>query len=179
MLALFVVETNKDNNSDWLYINTFLKNSYETGNNILRPVYLNGKGNYCKASVKREIEKWGSHFLSQKPIDDTIKVFYCIDTDDLSRTAKAVENKRKAEEIKNYCVGNGYGFIWFHEVIEQVFIGKRVSNNEKRAVARQFAQKSTIEIDRSKLRCNDYRECRIGTSNIDLVFSRFFSEKAG
>lgn len=177
MLALFVVETNKDNNSDWLYINTFLKSFYEMGNSVLRPVYLNGKGNYKKASVKAEIDRKSNQYLSQKPIDGTIRVFYCIDTDDLSRTAKAAENKRKAEEIKNYCVGKGYGFIWFHEVIEQVFVRKRVKDKEKKAVAKQFAKNGSILFDIRELRCNDYDGCKAGTSNIDLVLRMQFESK--
>ena len=176
MLAVFVVETNSRNKSDYLYIKKYLDTFFEIGDSVIRPVYLGGKDNYRGNAPQKEIRSWISKYLSTDRADRRT-VVYCIDTDDISRGPDADVNRRKAREIEDFCSRNDYRFIWFHEVIEQAFVGERVSNKEKGTVAESFARKNLQAFDRSKLRCASYNECRIGTSNIDMVLKQFFPEK--
>ena len=178
MLAVFVVETNSRNKSDYLYVKKYLDTFFESGNNVVRPIYLGGKDNYKDSSRLKDIKKLISKYQSIDRDDERAVVFYCIDTDDISRGPDANRNRSKANEIEDFCRRNGYEFIWFHEVIEQSFVGKRVSDNEKGKAAEQFVKRNLGNLDRSKLRCGSYSECRPGTSNIDAVLNRYFTGKS-
>ena len=49
---IIVVETNKECDSDWMYIYSAINYFYNVNQDIkLTPVYMNGKSNYCKRSV--------------------------------------------------------------------------------------------------------------------------------
>ena len=180
MLAIFVVETNSRNRSDEIYIRKYLKSFYDinSGDDVIRTVYLGGKDNYRDSARQEDIRTLTSKYLSIERDDRKVVVMYLIDTDDISRGPDANTNRRKAKEIEEFCRQRNYEFIWFHEVIEEAFVGTRVSSNEKKAAAEQFERKVRININRSKLRYSDFSECKIGTSNIDLVFRQFFTEKA-
>jgi hypothetical protein len=178
VLAVFVVETNSRNKSDFLYVKKYLDTFFESGSNVVRPIYLGGKDKYEDASRVREINSLVSKYLSVDREDKRIVVFYCMDTDDISRGPDASLNRKKAQEIEQFCKRKGYEFIWFHEVIEQTFVGKRVSDNEKGKAAVQFVKRNLCNLDRTKLRCDSYSECRPGTSNIDAVLSRYFMGKS-
>ena len=179
MLAVFVVETNSNNKSDDIYVRKYLKSFYviDSGDDVIRTVYLGGKDKYDDSAKKKEINNLRLKYLSMYRTDRRIAVFYCIDTDDISRGPDANENRRKAKEIEEFCRRNGYEFIWFHEVIEQAFIGKRVSSNEKKSAAERFAKRNLSQFGRSKLCCSDYSLCKMGTSNLDTVLRRHFKEK--
>ena len=53
---IFVVETRKTCNSDWIYIKDTVEHfySYERTELKLTPIYMDGKGNYFKK--KKEVE---------------------------------------------------------------------------------------------------------------------------
>lgn len=104
-------------------------------------------------------------------------VIYFIDTDDISDGPNANENRMIDQEIMSFCNNNGFEFVWFHEVIEQVFVGRRVSKKEKKTVAERFSSEDAKRITRSKLCCVNYNGYRMGTSNIDMVLCKFFAEK--
>lgn len=179
MLAILVVETNIKNKSDDIYVRTYLKAFYQISetDDVIKTIYLEGKDNYNNSAIAKKIKGLSDHYLNIKRVDETVVVFYFIDTDDLSRGPAANENRNKIRIIEDFCSRNDYRFVWFHEVIEQTFVGKRVSNKEKGTVAESFARKNLQAFDRSKLRCANYNECRMGTSNIDMVLKQFFPEK--
>lgn len=57
MLAVLVVETNRANGSDYIYLRKYLKSVYDSSNDVLSPVFLEGKGNYNKPARVKEIRK--------------------------------------------------------------------------------------------------------------------------
>lgn len=52
MQLIFIVEANKDSQSDYLYISETLKKYYNTLGHKMTPIFLNGKGNYNKKKTE-------------------------------------------------------------------------------------------------------------------------------
>lgn len=177
MLAILVVETNRKNKSDYIYLKKYMGVFFDIGSDIIRPVYLKGKTNYNDSARIKEIQGLISDYKSIPREDNRIAVLYFIDTDDISRGPNANKNKKLNSDIKRFCKTNGFEFVWFHEVIEQVFIGTRVPDKEKKAFAERFASRRIYNFNRSKLCYRDCNQCIEGSSNIDLILKNFFSEK--
>jgi len=176
MLAVFVVEANSKSKSDFMYINKWLHSNFDIEpEDVVRAVYLDGKGNFNKPSVEKEIGNLKKKYRATSRRDKREVVFFCIDTDDLSRTALAQDNLKELSEIADYCKIRDYELIWFHEVIEQLFLGKRVSRNKKADEARMFVQKEFPNQLPGKFACENYNQCIIGSSNMGLVLSRHFT----
>lgn len=157
---VFVVETNKKCNSDWIYIKDTIEYFYEYDRTQIKftVLYMDGKGNYKKK------EKPISQFIKQyKAMSRTnhSKVIYCFDCDDFDSNP---DDLRFLKEVERYCGDKGYEFIWFCKDVEQVYIGKKVDDSQKRKEAAVFkAGKLINKIDHKQLSEERYRT---GTSNI-------------
>ena len=74
------------------------------------------------------------------------------------------------KDAKKYCDDKGYDFVWFCKDVEQVYIGKKVNDSQKKDVAAKFKEHKQIkEVDVKKLNAENYR---INTSNIMTVLNR-------
>lgn len=129
-----MVETNKVCQSDWMYINTLIKNVYDIKGTKLSPVYMAGKGNYLnkEPQVNSLMEKY----------DGSSKVFICIDLDKVNSSPQDVELN---DRIEKFCNDRGYILIWFKKHIEDVFLGRDVENSKKRKEADSFLSKNSIK----------------------------------
>lgn len=141
MQLIFIVETNKKSQSDYLYISETLNKYYNTLGHKMTPIYLNGKGNYNKkkTEIGRNISKYSG----------TTHIFMCYDIDNPIEPAYELNPL-----IEEYARENGYELIWFYEDIEQVYLGESVSNSVKTLKAKQFVAHNDIngvqEINLSK-----------------------------
>lgn len=71
------------------------------------------------------------------------------------------------KEAKKYCKDRGYEFVWFCKDIEQVYIGKRVDDSQKKKEAATFKAKKMIQkVDKNRLSVNTYK---VSASNIMKV----------
>lgn len=175
MLAIFIVDADNKSKSDFIYISKYLRHFFTIGKqDVIRSVCLGGKGNYKKNSKKNEIKTIVEKFKSFKRDDDRVVVFCCVDIDDVSRTGNAHENRVYAKTIQNYCCDKNWEFVWFHETIEEVFWGRRVSDKEKCRVAHSLTEKSLESLNVYHFKHASYLECVSGTSNLDIVLGRFF-----
>ncbi len=175
MLAIFIVESDNKSKSDYLYISKYLHHFFNVGKqDVIRPVFLGGKGNYRKRSKESEIKGFVEKFKSYKRDDDRIVVFCCIDIDDISRTGSAHENRVYAKTIHDYCCDKNWEFVWFHETIEEVFVGKRVSDKDKYRTARSFAVERLDSLKDCSFKHESYSGCVSGTSNLDIVLGKYF-----
>ena len=113
---VFVVETNKKCNSDWIYIKDTIEHFYvyDRTQVKLSPVYMDGKGKY--KNKEKQIRQLIAQYSAAAKTNRT-KVIYCFDCDDYDSNQ---EDLRFLEEAKQYCASKGYDFIWFCKDIEIV-----------------------------------------------------------
>lgn len=156
---IFCLETNKKANTDWIYINEYLKMKYGHYNNIkFTPEYMGSKQRYnSNAVIKRLRDK-------RKMYPGKSYVLMCIDTDNLNSNQT---QKKEYEKIKTYCKEKDYFLIWFHIDIEDVFQGHKVDNKQKVKEASNFQKHKMIKnLDLSVFEKN--KESQHG-SNLGLV----------
>lgn len=164
---IFVVETNKKCNSDWIYIKDTVDYfySYEQTELKFTPIYMDGKGNYFKKEkeVKSKIKQYK---VSSK--ENNSKVLYCFDCDE-SNTKQ--EDASFLKKVKKFCKEEGYEFVWFCKDIECVYIGNKVDDSQKKIVATKFkAKKSIQKIDKKNLLGGEYQNKK---SNILEILNQY------
>lgn len=164
---IFVVETNKKCNSDWIYIKETVDQfySYEQTKTKFTPIYMDGKGNYMKKL--KEIETKKRQFRAASKSNQS-RVIYCFDCDEFDRKS---EDLKFLSEARKFCKKEGYEFVWFCKDIEHVYIGKRIEDSQKKKEAANFkARKLISKIDRKRLSEYDYK---VERSNILEVLDRY------
>lgn len=168
---IFVVETNKKCNSDWIYIKDTIEHfyKYDKAHVKFTPVYMDGRGKYEKK--EKEIKNWIKQYASMTKTNQT-KVIYCFDCDDYDVKA---EDLAFLDKVQNYCNTKGYDFVWFCKDIECVYIGEKVADSNKKSKAAMFKEKKLIEkVDDKKLNGVEYK---INTSNIMSVLDGYLDRK--
>lgn len=167
MQLIFVVETNKACKSDWIYIKDTVNHfyQYETGNIKLTDVYMNGKGRY-KSKEKEIQEKISSYQATSST--NVSQVIYCFDCDEYDIKP---EDQRFLQEAQDYCTRKAYEFVWFCKDIEQVYLGRKVADKQKKKEAAKFKEKKMInQISSDVLFADRYRN---QTSNILKVLDKY------
>lgn len=169
MQFIFVVETNKKCNSDWIYIKDTVENfyAYERSQVKLSVVYMDGKGNYNSKKKEKEIDNLISQYKVTAKTNQS-QVIYCFDCDDYNSNP---DDLKFLEEAKKYCNDKGYDFVWFCKDVEQVYLGRKVDDIQKKKEATTFkAKKRITEVDASRLTCGKYR---LNTSNIMNILDKY------
>ena len=157
---VFVVETNKKCNSDWIYIKDTVEHFYEYDRTQIKfsTVYMDGKGKY--KSKEKQVAQFVRQYSAMSNANHS-KVLYCFDCDDYDSNPN---DQKFLKEAKQYCDSKGYDFVWFCKDVEQVYIGKRVDDSQKKKEAAAFkARKLINKVDQKRLSGDNYRLC---TSNI-------------
>ena len=160
---IFVVETNRQCNSDWIYIKDAIEHFYQYEKSQLKfsPVYMDGKGKYRQK--EKQINQLKKQYNSQTQNNDT-KVIYCFDCDNYDTNA---QESIFLETAKKYCEERNYEFVWFCKDIEQVFIGQQISNSQKKNEAVKFKRQNQIQsVDHDRLLSTTFRQ---GYSNFMMV----------
>ncbi len=168
---IFVVETNKITKSDDRYVSKLISQLYDLSKNDVQfqYVHMGTKYRYNKPSVLKEIKEY-----IQQNKNGINHVVYCFDTDRIDNDQVQVEALKKYE---NFCIQNGFYFVWFCYDIETVFLGHSVPDNEKEKESRDFFRKK-FELEKSlKLRLSknkdDIKSNR--SSNILTVLSELYN----
>ena len=166
---IFVVETNKQCNSDWIYIKDTREYFYvyERTRVKLSVVYMDGRGNYNSKKKEKEIKRLISQYSAASERNQS-KVIYCFDCDEYNNNP---DDLKFLEDAKKYCDDKGYDFVWFCKDIEQVYIGKKVDDSQKKKEAATFKAKKLIaKVDSDRLSVGKYR---INSSNIMSVLDQY------
>lgn len=166
---IFAVETNKNCNSDWIYIKDTIEHfyAYERTKVKLSVVYLDGKGNYNSKKKEKEVKKLISQYGAGSKLNQS-NVIYCFDCDEYARKPDDLQFLKNA---KDFCDSNGYDFVWFCKDIEQVYIGKQVEDSQKKRAAAAFKEKKSImEVHADRLSADYYQ---MGTSNLMNILDRY------
>lgn len=171
---IFCVEANQQSKSDFMYIEQTIKQFYDFGDASvqIRPVYMNGKGNFNTGKIERKIEKLAKPFLSVSKENESY-VLFCFDCDEYDSNA---EDAKFLVNAKTFCENNwNYRFVWFCRDIEEVYLGKMVENHQKKKRAESFIGNKMIEtVNIQTLSCSHYHRKR---SNLCLVLDEFLHRK--
>lgn len=165
---LFLVETNAQSNSDYLYIRSFIQKRYQLCNPTpkLTAIYLHGKS-HCQDKEK-EIQNKRRQFPGKT------SVILCLDTDE------GKESEKLNARIEEYCHQRGYHLVWFHRDVEEVFLGHRLRSKEtslKKEAAEQFGRKGAMDsLDQRRFE-KEAPFHEKGTSNLACVLDALLPRK--
>lgn len=157
---IFVVETNKKCGSDWIYIKETIERFYTYERTQLKftPIYMDGKGKYLKKEADVTSKERQYRAMSKS---NQSKVIYCFDCDEYDRKPEDADFLKNA---RKFCEDRGYKFVWFCKDIENVYIGKRIDDSQKKKEAVNFKSRKLISrVIEKNLSQSNYK---IASSNI-------------
>ena len=169
---IFVVETNRDCNSDWIYIKETIDRfyAYDQAHVKLSPVYMASKTKYKKNKVKNGITKYIKDYRAGAKEES--KVIFCFDCDNYDND---IGDKNFLKEVKSFCKKEGYEYVWFCKDIERVYLGNEVTDSKKKTEAAKFKAKKLINnVDESSLLEKAYK---VNSSNILVILDKFLERK--
>ena len=169
---VFVLECNREDKSDAIYLNEVLNHFYVFENDRYSQVsrqniFLEGKGKY--KSVKNRLQN-EMRIFSKEGVES--KVIYMIDLDSNEPNYKKGTLNRN---IMDYCENNGYDLIWMCENVENVFLGLEPSAlDDKTEAAKDWARNENKELNAVKLSKTNIQKC---CSNILLILDKYLKRK--
>lgn len=166
-LLAIVIESPKGK-SDHMYISTLLNIFYIIDSTIkLEFIPLDGKPSYNYIKVEKKIEE-----LKKRSTYDEFYVIYCLDTDEFDIS---IRDNNLNNDIKNYCKMKKYDLVWFCREIEEVILGKLVSDNEKQEYAQKFIKnKKSLSINESTFNKQPFQKKK---SNFLKIFDKYLIKK--
>lgn len=168
---IFCVETNKQADTDWVYIGETIKAKYNISNQIkLNKINMETKSKYNSRKVLGEIEKLTKAYKDYA--HGETKVIYCIDTDAYESN---YEQKKELDAIISFCKKYNYDLVWFCHDVEEVFVGKRVETSQKVKEAGVFRSNKGIERVREEKLSSP--EIRNKCSNLLRVLDKYLERK--
>ena len=166
---VLVVEANEKAKTDFIYINSVLNNVYNirSRNDIkVSPVFMGGKGKYKKVADKINKLVKAYNYIGESC------VIYCFDTDKYDTDTG--DEKALHDEMQ-YCIDNGYEFVWFCHDIEEVFLGKSVSKSEKTDKVKSYSVRHGVEnLNLDVLKAEVMGK---GKSNLLLILRKYLEDK--
>ena len=157
---IFVVETNKKCQSDWMYIKDTIEHFYAFDRTQVKlsVVYMDGRGNYEKK--EKDVQNLISQYKAASKKNQS-RVIYCFDCDEYDRKPEDADFLKNA---RKFCEDRGYEFVWFCKDIENVYIGERIDDSQKKKEAVNFKSRKLISrVIEKNLSQNNYK---IASSNI-------------
>ena len=162
-LIQICVESKKKAKTDAIYVDKALKYFYNIGSDVkILYVYLNGKGNYNRQSVLKEIIRNKKQSSADKQV-----VVYVIDTDNLQDSNVVKENAA----ITNFCHNKNFDLVWMCENVEEVFLNKRVADKQKVSAAKCFGLKKGL--DKASTSSLSATQITNKNSNLLLIFDQY------
>ena len=174
---LFVVETNNVVKSDSAYIVWLLKKSFD---DYIVPgrsdelfihydfVFMDGRQNYKKRSVKNDIKSKTALFYKKKT-----HVVYCVDVD-----SQTIGDLQEIGEIRRYCEENGYHLVISYREIEDVVKAPSGSSKHNRVklFLKNYPKKEYVD---ERCLCVPYEQVigRVGTTNFNDVIRMIIDER--
>lgn len=168
---IFVLETNRKCNSDWLYIKEAIEHFYSIENVKLSPVYLDGKTKYTRK--EKTIRDLASRFQKAESTRKNVThTLFCFDTDSIFTKT---EDRNFFEKAQKYCKEHDYEMVWFCTDIETVFSGNPVDQNNKKREAVSFKAHQKIHQVSPEILSRDHIQYR--SSNLLSVLDHYLRRK--
>ena len=177
MQFIIVNESDSQAQIDYQYIRAFIDRHYPNARRRVRftPVFLSGKPHFGEKEkeISQKIKDYASLNLyggREKPRQTVVCFFLDVD--------EGAEAERLNPEIRAYCKTRGYHLVWFRRDVEEVFLGRQVSDKEKRSEVVSFLRKK--KMDALSLEPfsspGDSFPAKNGTSNIKDVLDGIFKK---
>ena len=165
---LMCVETNKQSNTDYVYISCTLSHYYQESIKISRkPIYLGSKTKYSDRKIQTKIAQL------KKDFNGETSVIYFIDTDE--DTIKP-EDSKLLDNIKAFCIKQEYDLVLFNRDIEDVYWGKQCDDSSKVKLSAQFRMNNMINsVSESVLSSTSISRHQ---SNILTILDKYWTRKA-
>lgn len=161
---IFCVETNKKADTDSIYLMDAIRHLYIINNQVkISKVYMGSKSKYKSKSVLKEISEKTKAFTFGET-----KVVYCIDTDEFEKNK---EHEKELDDIRQFCEEHGYELLWFCHDVEEVFLGKTISDAQKVQEAEAFRRKRKIEEIQVEMLSSSVK--RAHTSNLVQILDKY------
>lgn len=94
-------------------------------------------------------------------------VVYCLDVDN------SLKDEINNADVINYCKENNYELVWFNKDVEDVFLGKQISDSKKTKEAANFAKQNKIQqLNIKLLNCHNPLT-KHHYSNLKIVFDKY------
>lgn len=177
-LLILVVEADRKAKTDFLYIDTYIRNTFDNPNKSkIMPVYMCGKSKFNSSSINFQINK----LIKQYP--GNVNVLFCIDID--NNRNKEIQNLNN--KINGYCKSNPFTsscysvstqLIWFNCDIEEVMLGKRVMDSDKVKSVKKFVSTNSLSsLAGADLKAADSQMSCCRKSNIETVICKYLFKK--
>ena len=146
MLLIIVLETKNDNGSDYLYYKSILSRFYqERGTGVkLQPVFMNSKTNY--KSIGSKIAYYQNQYASENHV-----IYFC----DYDKPELNFDQRMLNNDIIQFCNNNNYDLVWFNRTIEDVLIGKIITDNKTKIALNFYKDDKIYNVDENKLYSKD------------------------
>jgi len=171
---IFCVETNSKCKSDFVYIRNTIDHfyDYDRAHVQFRPVYMDGKGNYNTRKTDRKIKELSVPFERASKNNESYTLF-CFDCDDYDANPS---DSRFLNDAYSFCKKkDNYRFVWFCKDVEDVYLGRRIENHQKKKEAEEYARKGLIKtLNINHLNFTSYLPHR---SNLCVVLDEFLNRK--
>jgi K+ transporter len=170
MQFILCVETNKIDLSDKIYVNAILDYVYKlniSNKHKKTYVYLGSKYNYNNRSILKEIRS-----NEQKYPGRSILIYF-FDKDKFTSNPRDL---RFIKEIEEYTSKVNCEVVWFVKDIENVFLGKSVSDKNKVDESIRFKKNNLVlSLKLENLEKEDPMSA--GESNLLTVFDKYLGDK--
>lgn len=125
MIRLIVVcETRASSKTDYKYIKSVIDYYYKPRSCSIKPIYATSKPELIKQDKKIEKE------INDYPGQAIVVLFADVDLDD-----NDLNNR-----IISYCNNKKYELVWMNGTIEEVFLGRKISNKQKTKEANKYLE---------------------------------------
>ena len=161
MIELIIIkETRSSSKSDWMYIKSTIDYYYKPRSCSLKKIFAKTKTELIKQDAKISILINNTQRSS--------KVIICADYD---------RDEEINSIIKKYCTDNLFDLAWMNLDVEDVYLGRQVSKNNKTNEAISFQKMSDKLLPKLKnLNINDPLNSR-HSSNILIILDKYLERK--
>ncbi len=175
---IICVEANKESKSDYIYIKKTIEEFFDLDLSVVKlsPIYMGGRGNYASNKIRKEIKRLSNQYNSTS-LNNENSVIFCFDCDDYDTNS---EDENFITRAKQFCDKNNYDFVWFCRDVEDVYLKRKVPDNQKRKEADRFITGKKIESVRAEVlseKGNSLSDFRIHRSNIFSVLEKYLKKK--
>lgn len=163
---ILCLESEEKNKIDEIYVSelvrfffkSHLKNSLK-----LNYLFLKGKHNYNHKNILKRIRIDSKYFKNNH-------VIYFLDKDKFDSSS---EDNKFVDNVNKFCELEKFNVVWFVRDIENVCLGKQISNSEKLTEAIKFKKlKLVMNIKENNLKI--ITPTRHSTSNFLIILNKVF-----